>query len=46
MLDKRTDSAGHTGGTPHGGTPHNEPIEGFGNGDIPPMGDHPQDLPF
>jgi len=46
MLDKRTDSAGHHPGGAHGGSPHNEPIEGFGNGDIPPMGDHPQDLPF
>src|SRR5688500_18526207 len=38
MLDKRSDGAGH-------GPIHNEGIEGF-NPDVPPIGEHSQDLPF
>lgn len=42
MLDKRTDGAGHSGSN----TTHADPLEGLGSSDIPPIGDHSQDLPF
>lgn len=39
MLDKRADHPGAPGA-------HDHPIEGFGNGDVPPLSDHSHDLPF
>lgn len=43
MLDKRSDGAGHN---THNAAPHGENIEGFGNTEIPPMGEQSPDLPF
>lgn len=42
MLDKRNDTGHHNGPA----TPHHGNIEGFNTGDLPPIDEPSQDLPF